>query len=49
MAQIGIITEQGDLGFGFDALNEADNKVYEEATKNQQDNVQVINETKNNK
>lgn len=34
MAQeIGIITEQGDLGFGFDPLTKPDAKVYAEATK----------------
>jgi hypothetical protein len=48
MAQdIGIITEQGDLGFGFDKLNEKDEKVYNEAVKRQngEDNKQVINES----
>ena len=27
----GVITEQGDLGLGFDVLNEEDQKVYSEA------------------
>ena len=31
-SNIGIITEQGDLGLGFDKLSEKDNKVYTEAT-----------------
>jgi hypothetical protein len=45
---IGIITEQGDLGFGFDKLNESDSKVYAEATKSeQQPKTEVVNE--NNK
>lgn len=44
-AEIGIITEQGDLGLGFDMLNNKDQKAYNEATKNQ-DNSQVINEDK---
>ncbi len=44
MAEIGIITEQGDLGLGFDSLNESDSKVYEEATKNKETDTTVINE-----
>ena len=47
---IGIITEQGDLGFGFDKLNPNDNKVYTEAVKREnQDSTsrnQIINEEK---
>lgn len=31
MAQIGCITEQGDLGLGFDLLNEHDNKIVNKA------------------
>lgn len=49
MEQIGIITEQGDLGFGFDQLNESDTKVYNEAinrNKDKSSNAQVINESK---
>lgn len=30
---IGIITEQGDLGLGFDQLNNKDQKIYNEAVK----------------
>ena len=33
MPNIGIITEQGDLGLGFDNLNDKDAKAYNEATK----------------
>ena len=36
MGNIGIITEQGDLGLGFDPLNKKDAKVYNESTKNSQ-------------
>lgn len=51
MANIGIITEQGDLGLGFDDLNEKDQKSYNEAMKQQQNNdrnTTVINETNKN-
>lgn len=44
----GMITEQGDLGLGWDPLNEKDNKVVNEAynTKDQKDNnTQVINDS----
>lgn len=34
MPEVGIITEQGDLGLGFDKLNEKDKQVYNESTKN---------------
>jgi len=30
MCEIGIITEQGDLGLGFDKINDKDKKVLEE-------------------
>ena len=44
---IGIITEQGDLGLGFDKLNEPDAKVYEAATQKQEaQTTEVINEEK---
>lgn len=47
--EIGIITEQGDLGLGFDVLNNKDQQVYNEAVKRQSgDNQQVINEDKKN-
>ena len=36
MGNIGVITEQGDLGLGFDLLNNKDQKAVEESTKNQQ-------------
>lgn len=52
MSEIGIITEQGDLGFGFDKLNEKDTKVYNEATKNKysdKTNVHVFNENNKDK
>lgn len=46
MPNIGVITEQGDLGLGFDNLNEKDQKAYDEAAKNNSgNNIQVINET----
>ena len=38
MGNIGVITEQGDLGLGFDLLNNKDQKAVEESTKNQQNN-----------
>lgn len=51
MGNIGVITEQGDLGFGFDPLNKKDEQVYTEAQKRQQNsdstdnqNTSVINE-----
>lgn len=48
MAEIGIIQEQGDLGLGFDVLNNQDQKVYNEAVRRQSSdkNQQVINEDK---
>ena len=50
MALIGCITEQGDLGLGFDELNEKDTKAYNEAMNNNSGNNQtVINENKDNK
>lgn len=36
MGNIGVITEQGDLGLGFDLLNNKDQQVVAEATKNHQ-------------
>ena len=36
MGNIGVITEQGDLGLGFDLLNNKDQQAVAEATKNQQ-------------
>ena len=31
--EVGVITEQGDLGLGFDLLNEKDSAAYAEATE----------------
>ena len=33
MAQYGVITEQGDLGLGYDPLNEKDSKVVNESVR----------------
>lgn len=45
MAEIGVITEQGDLGLGFDLLNNKEQKVVNEADKRkQEDQQQVIND-----
>ena len=49
MALIGCITEQGDLGLGFDELNDKDTKAYNEAMNNNSNNQTVINENKDNK
>ena len=43
----GVITEQGDLGLGFNPLDEKDNAVMENAMNNQQPQ-QPINEENNN-
>ena len=40
---VGLITEQGDLGLGFDPLNKQDAKVYAEAM-NKEPEATVINE-----
>ena len=48
MAEIGVITEQNDLGLGFDPLSDKDQKAYTESLKNQS-NQQVINEDENKK
>ena len=34
MSNIGIITEQGDLGLGFDQLNKKDKRAYDNANRN---------------
>lgn len=44
MVKIGIITEQNDLGLGFDSLNETDQHTYDEAAKTTKNKQQVINE-----
>ena len=46
MPQIGIITEQGDLGLGLDFLNNKDQKAYDESASSKSDNTEVINEKK---
>lgn len=50
MATIGVITEQGDLGLGFDPLNNKDQQTYNEAVQREQkskdNNSQIINEDK---
>ena len=35
MGNIGVITEQGDLGLGFNPLNNKDRKMVSESTKDQ--------------
>lgn len=42
--EIGIITEQGDLGLGFDALNPKDQKSYNESTQPKNDSNKESNE-----
>ena len=49
MTDYGVITEQGDLGLGFDPLNKKDNQLVNEAVNREKDNSQVINENKDNK
>lgn len=49
MADYGVITEQGDLGLGFDKLNEKDNKTVNEAYGSKDNDKTVINENKDNK
>ena len=50
MANYGVITEQGDLGLGWDPLNEKDNAVVNEAySKDKKDQTTIINEDKKNK
>ena len=52
MANYGVITEQGDLGLGFDLLNEKDNTTVNEVVareRGQDQNISVINETQKNK
>lgn len=47
MAEYGVITEQGDLGLGFNPLNPSDQQVYQEAVNKQHgvpDSATVINE-----
>ena len=48
--QIGVITEQGDLGLGFDILNEKDQAVAEKVIIKEENGgvskAQVINEQK---
>lgn len=50
--QMGLITEQGDLGFGFNPMDNKDQQVYNEATKRheqEQKNQTILNETNRSK
>ena len=50
MPNYGVITEQGDLGLGFDYLNKKDNKTYHEAVtgnKDYQDSKNSYSDEKN--
>lgn len=38
MAQIGVITEQNDLGLGFDPLSHKDEKTYKESVNSSDNN-----------
>ena len=49
MANVGVITEQGDLGLGFDQLNEKDAKAVVEATNDEEFPAEVLEEHTNNK
>ena len=52
MTQYGIITECGDLGLGFDLLNDKDNNLVNEAVareRGEDQNISVINEDQKNK
>lgn len=49
MPNVGVITEQGDLGLGFNQLNEKDAKVVVEATKGEEFPAEVLEEHTNNK
>ena len=55
MPQYGVLTEQGDLGLGFDPLSQPDQKVVNEAVQREQEmrkqsqdsqKTQAINESK---
>jgi hypothetical protein len=53
MSEYGVITEQGDLGLGFNPLSQKDQKVVNEAVQrerelkqNSQKKPQIINESK---
>lgn len=46
MSQIGVITEQGDLGLGFDVLNQKDQKVYKESSQKENNEKKEENEKK---
>lgn len=45
MANIGIITEQNDLGLGFDPLNINDQKAYNESVKQNQNEKDTKNDS----
>ena len=38
MAEIGVITEQGDLGLGYKPLSQEEQKLVEESAKNGEEN-----------
>ena len=42
----GIITEQGDLGLGYDPLNEKDNKIVNESVRGSKNNKNKEDENK---
>lgn len=46
MSQIGVITEQGDLGLGFDVLNQKDQKVYKESSQKENNEKKEENDKK---
>ena len=52
MTEFGVITEQGDLGLGFDPLEKKDQQVYQEAVNKEnssKDNTVGISENKTDK
>ena len=53
LAEIGVITEQGDLGLGYNPLSQEEQRLVEEAAKNGKENedkkkMENVFETKNN-
>lgn len=47
--KIGVITEQGDLGLGFDVLNEQDQKTYKQTESAKGDSSSKDDKRKDNK
>lgn len=47
--KIGVITEQGDLGLGFDILNEQDQKTYKQNKSANSDSSENDNKRKDNR